>query len=309
MVDYPKNQLEFEKTYGTEESCQDYLWELKLAAGFTCKECGYDEFWRQSRNRLTCKHCRTEASALSGTVFHKSHVPLAVWFRAVWWFTNQKHGVSALGLQRALGIGSYRTSWLILQKLRRAMIRPDREKLSGEVEVDEFYLGGTEGNRKIYLNNKLLVLAAVEKRGEGIGRIRLKHIPSTSWGVIIPGVLEMVEAGSTIDTDGWCGYMRLSKNGYRHNPIEKAKTQAQIREDNALPRVHRVASLFKRWVLGTYQGRVDKKHFHFYLEEFVFRFNRRTSRSRGLLFLRLLENAVKTEGSSYKEIIKPNIHI
>lgn len=203
---------------------------------------------------------------------------------------------------RALGLGSYRTSWLLLQKLRKAMIRPDRTKLGSEVEVDEIYFGGPEDEGVRYRSTKRLILIAAEKNGKGIGRIRMKLIPSTSAEVLITGVKEMVEIGSVIDTDAWRGYLGLSKNGFTHRRIQMATTTKQRREADALPRVHRVSSLFKRWLLGTYQGSAESKYFQNYLDEFVFRFNRRTSGSRGLLFKRLLENAVKTKYCTHSDI-------
>jgi len=308
MAHYPKHQLELEKWFCTEKKCEDYLWELRFPGGYSCKRCGGKDCWKQSRRRLTCADCGLELSVLSGTIFHKSHVSLTIWFRACWWLTNQKQGVSALGLQRALGIGSYRTAWMMLQKLRTAMVRPEREKLNGDLEVDEIYIGGPEVEGKRYRSSKRLILVAVEKNGQGIGRIRMKSIPSTSSHVLLAGIQEMVEPGSRIETDAWRGYFCLPQNGYDHIRTEMAPTRKGKREQDALPRVHRVASLFKRWLMGTYQGRVDPKHLPQYLEEFVFRFNRRTSQSRGLLFFRLLENAVRIKAPTYRTITQRRTH-
>lgn len=229
---------------------------------------------------------------------------MTLWFRAAWWITNQKQGVSALGLQRALGLGSYRTSWLMLQKLRIAMVLQQRERLKGEVEVDEIWLGGTEDPYKKNRGNKQLILTAVEKNGPGIGRIRMKVIHENGSHALLAGIQEIVEPGSSIDTDGWQGYMGITRHGYIHHRIINPSSRKTLRETDSLPRVHRVASLFKRWILGTYQGRVDSKHLPRYLDEFVFRFNRRTSRSRGLLFYRLLENSIRTAPATYSDIIK-----
>ena len=303
-MDYPKNQLEFEKLFATEEMCQAFLWKLRHPDGYLCPNCGHKEYWPQTRSRRTCKSCKYELSILKGTIFSASHLPLSVWFRACWWFTNQKQGVSALGLQKALGIGSYRTSWLVLHKLRRAMISPGRNLLSGEVEVDEIYIGGDDKPGAKYRSSKRLVLIAAEKSGKGIGRIRMTAISSTSSDALLRGVEQMVQAGCRIETDAWRGYLRLSDKGYIHDRTEMATTRPGKREADALPRVHRVASLFKRWVLGTYQGSIDSKHLQQYLDEFVFRFNRRTSGSRGLLFLRLLENAISVKSSTYQDITR-----
>lgn len=308
MLEYPRNQIEFEHWFNSEEKCHEYLWKLRFPLGFICSQCGGDRYWRQSRRRLTCAKCEAEISVLSGTVFQKSHVPLSIWFRACWWFTNQKNGVSALGLQRALGLGSYRTSWVMMQKLRRATISPHRSLLSGELEVDEIYIGGPEIEGEKYRSHKQLILVAVEKKGQGIGRIRMKFIPNTSGHILLAGIQEMIKLGSKIETDGWHGYNCLEKNNYNRLTTQVAQTRKAKREQNILPRVHRVASLFKRWLLGTYQGRFDPKYLPQYLDEFVFRFNRRTSKSRGLLFLRLLENAVQVKAVTYYAITQTENH-
>lgn len=239
---------------------------------------------------MGCKQCGKETSVTTGTIFQDTHLPLRLWFQAVWYAVNQKHGVSALGLQKALGLGSYRTAWSMLHKLRRAMVRPGRERLSGTVEVDETFVGGkTPGMPGRSHGAKVIVLVAVEDKGEeGIGRIRLKIIPDASGKSLIPAIEEMVEPGSHIRTDGWDGFYHLGSHGYDHEVIEKRG----IANEDATPLVHRVASLLKRWLLGTHQGAVGISHLAYYLDEFTFRFNRRTSRSRGKLFLRLMEQAV-----------------
>lgn len=302
-MDYPKNQIEFEKQFASDRQCKEYVSELRFPSGFLCARCGSTSHWKQSRDRLTCSDCLAETTPLSGTLFHKSHIPLTVWFRACWWITNQKQGVSALGLQRALGLGSYRSAWMMMQKLRAAMVRPGRDRLAGELEVDEIYIGGPEVEGKSYRSTKHLILIAVEKRGSSIGRIRMKLIPSTCGWVLLEGVQDLIEPGSHVQTDGWPGYREIAKHGYKHQAIQMPTTRKEKRAADTLPRVHRVASLFKRWMLGTYQGRVDPKHLPAYLDEFVFRFNRRTSGSRGLLFHRLMENAVQLKAPTYQTII------
>ena len=294
--------MELESQFNTEEQCREYLLKLKFPDGFCCKQCGNRKFWKRTRARLTCSECETVVTALSDTVFHKSHVPLTVWFRACWWLTNQKQGVNALSLQRALGLGSYRTSWMMMQKLRSAMVRPQRSQLTGELEVDEIYIGGPEVEGKKYRSSKRLILIAVEKKGSSIGRIRMKLISNTRSPTLLASIQEMAEPGSLIQTDGWVGYVEIANHGYKHEAIPMPTSRKGKREENSLPKVHRVASLFKRWILGTYQGRVDSKHLPKYLDEFVFRFNRRTSGSRGLLFERLLENCVQFKAPTYEII-------
>jgi len=212
----------------------------------------------------------------------------------MWWVTNQKHGISALGLQRLLGLGSYETAWACLQKLRRAMVRPGRDRLVGEVEVDETYVGGVDpGGGRRRLGNKALVAIAAQVDGEGIGRIRLRRIPDASSRSLQAFVKEAIEPGSTVTTDGWEGYEGLKEAGYKHRArviSGSGKTASTL-----LPRVHRVASLLKRWLLGTHQGGVSRDHLDYYLDEFTFRFNRRTSRYRGKLFYRLVDQAVAVD--------------
>jgi transposase-like protein len=233
----------------------------------------------------------------AGTIFHRSHIPLRCWFRAAWWITNQKSGISALGLQRLLGLGSYRTAWLCLHKLRRAMVRPGRELLSGKVEADETILGGLKkGNPSRH--EKAVVMIAAEISGEGTGRIRLQRIPDSTEESIGAFVKGSVAAGSTLVTDGAHAYKNL---GYRH---ERHVLQHHGREapSATLPRVHRVASLLKRWLLGVHQGRVSKKQLDHYLDEFTFRFNRRASDQRGMLFYRLLQQCVAVPPASYRNV-------
>jgi len=224
----------------------------------------------------------------AGTIFQDTRKPLRLWFRAIWHVTSQKHGVSALGLQRVLGLSSYETAWTWMHKLRCAMVRPGRERLAGVVEVDETYYGGEKpGIRGRGALGKTLVVIAVEWNGSRIGRIRLQRVADPKAKSLEPAVQAAVEPGSTVLTDGWAGYSGLVKLGYRHQVVH---ADAEVGE-NLLPHVNRVASLLKRWLLGTHQGAVEHSHLDYYLDEFTFRFNRRTSRSRGKLFYRLVQQA------------------
>jgi len=234
---------------------------------------------------------------------------LQVWFRAIWWVTNQKTGMSAVGLQRALELGSYRTAWMMLHKLRRAMVRPGRECLSGEVEVDDTYVGGVEpGVHGRETLTKAIVVIAAEIKERGMGRIRLQHVPDVSARSLASFVEAAIEPGAIVHTDGWEGYDPLKARGYRHRVRVAPDRAAAAR---LLPRVHRVASLLKRWLLGTHQGRVELKHLQRYLDEYAFRFNRRTSRHRGMLFFRVLEYAVAVAPITYRQVVqerRPEIH-
>lgn len=236
----------------------------------------------------------------SGTVFHLSHLPLRTWFRIAWWVTNQKSGLSALGLQRMMGIGSYETAWVSLQKLRRAMVRHGREHLTGHVEVDETFVGGLRRGEHSK-RSKTLVAVAAEIRGEGIGRIRLQRINDNSTQSLVPFVRGCVAQGSTVVTDGWWPYVSLPKHGYIHKPTV-LDGKGREASKAVLPRVHRVASLMKRWMLGMHQGRIVGDKIEPYLDEFAFRFNRRTSPTRGQLFSRLMEQCVIHGPTTYKQI-------
>jgi transposase-like protein len=305
--EYPENLMEFERRFRTEQACQDYLASLRWPKGFFCPRCKHAHGWVNDRGLRRCGNCRRDVSPTAGTIFHKSHIPLRVWFRAIWWITNQKSGISALGLQRALGLGSYRTAWACLHKLRRAMVRPGREPLNGKIEVDEVAVGGQErGDRgKGWRSGetKALVVVAAEARGDGIGRIRLKQIPDSS-GDSLGGFVKSVAApGSEIITDGWKGYSGLAEMGYAHRPTP-LRGKGRQAANAVLPRVNRIASLLKRWILGIHHGNVSKKHLGYYLDEYTFRFNRRQSVQRGMLFYRLIQQAVAINPVPYTELIK-----
>jgi transposase-like protein len=243
---------------------------------------------------VRCPVCDRRSSPTAGTIFAGTRTPLTLWFAAAWYITNQKSGVSALGLQRALALGSYKTAWAWLHKFRRAMVRPSRDRLSGELEVDESYIGGVApGKRGRGAAKKTPVAIAVEKRGRGMGRIRLARIADTSADSLLPFIEEAVEAGSVVYTDGHNGYKPLSRAGFLHEPTSIWTTGDPGHV--AMPRVHRVSSLLKRWLLGTHQGAVRPQQLDYYLDEFTFRFNRRSSNHRGLLFYRLLEQAVQID--------------
>lgn len=306
MEDYPRTQLELEKRFATDEACREYLFALRWADGFVCPRCQGRQAWPMQGGRWLCAGCRHQASVTAGTIFQASHVPLRVWFRAIWQVTSQKQGASAIGVQRSLGLGSYETAWAMLHKLRRAMVRPGRDRLAGRVEVDETYLGGpTEESYGREGEGKALVVIAAQEDGKGIGRIRLRRAPDASATSLQGFVTESVEPGSTVRTDGWAGYEGLKGKGYRHEVkiLSGRKEGAAVR---LLPRVHRIASLLKRWILGTHHGAVGEHQLDYYLDEFTFRFNRRTSASRGKLFYRLLQQAVQVQPRPYKALVKPN---
>ncbi len=301
---FPKTRLEFEARFTKQEDCLDYLAKLRWPDGFVCPKCGHDRHWSANRERYICTACRHQTSVTAGTIFHKTRKPLALWFRAIWYMTVQKHGSNALGLQRELGLGSYHTAWEWFHKLRQAMIRPDRDLLGGLVEVDETYVGAPEpGKPGRGAADKALVAVAVEDKGkqEGFGRIRLQRIPDASGASLTGFAMANIAPGSLIRTDGWRGYSRLKDHGFDHQALVGGESEEKVGE-GPLPLCHRVISLVKRVLLGAYQGAVHPEQLDRYLEEFTFRFNRRTARHRTLLIFRVLQNAVVHPPFPAKEI-------
>ena len=299
--DYPRTLLELERRFCTEDACIEYLAALRWPVGRVCPRCAGADGWSIRRTRWLCGHCRYEMSVTAGTIFQDSHVPLTIWFRAMWQITSQKNGMSALGLQRVLGLGSYKTAWAMLHKLRRAMVRPGRDRLDGVVEVDEAYWGGEEtGVIGRGAEEKALIIVAAEEDGKGIGRIRLRVIPDASSLSLHGFIQEAIAPGSTVRTDGWRGYFGL--DGYVHNRQVQSR---QEEGEHLLPRVHRVIALLKRWLLGTHQGAIGQEHLDAYLDEFTFRFNRRKSKSRGKLFYRLAQQAVLVGPVPFATLVKP----
>lgn len=303
-IDYPETLQEFDEWFPTEQACLDYLEKLRWSDGFVCPVCNGRKAWRMKTGLFRCSVCKHKVSLVAGTIFQGTRKPLRLWFQAIWYVTSQKFGGSALGLKRVLGLKSYQTAWSWLHKMRRAMVRPGRAPLSGTVEVDETLVGGREqgGKRGRGAGKKAIVLIAIEVHDPiGFGRVRMQRVSDVSGECLIPFVCENVLRGSTVITDGWKGYNLLEQRGYTHKKINISKSGDPAHVH--LPGVHRIASLLKRLLLGTHQGAVRPKHLDYYLDEYTFRFNRRTSRARGLLFYRLLEQAVSIDPVSYRKIV------
>lgn len=290
MEDYPRTQLEFNDRFSTEKACRDYLIQIRWPNGFVCPGCGHRDAWSTKRDQYYCAKCNLQTSPTAGSIFHRTRKPLRLWFQAMWQITSQKYGANALGLQRVLDLGSYHTAWEWLHKLRCAMVRPNRERLSGLVEVDETYVGGVKsGKRGRGAEGKALVLIGVEDKDElGYGRIRLRQMPDASAVSLRKFIEENIESGSTIRTDGWKAYAGVPSWGYKH----LIEVQSAHVGEYSLTLVHQIAGLLKRWLNGTYQGAVRASHLDYYLDEYTFRFNRRTSASRGKLFYRLVQQAM-----------------
>ena len=301
--DFPMSEIEFDRRFSDESACYHYLFKMKWPEGFSCTKCGHRAYWISSKHIFICTRCEHQHSLTAGTMMDSTKKPITYWFKAMWWFTTRKSGVNAVNLQELLGLGSYQTAWLWLHKLRRCTIRQGREKLSGSVEVDEFYIGGQKpGKRGRGANGKTIVAAAAEKRGKKIGRIRLKVIPDCSADTLTPFVDENIQPGSCITSDGWKGYLPLDPERYIHTQTLQNKAADK---ESVLPRVHLVASLVKRLIIGTHQGRFEPKYLQNYLDEYVFRFNRRTSRSIGKKFMRIVQQAVSSPNVTYKQLRAP----
>ncbi len=300
--DYPRTYREFVTMFADNKSCETYLYRLRWDDGFICPKCGSSSKpWKQTHKRLVCSSCRHQTTVIAGTIFDKTRTPLTTWLEVAWHITTAKNGMSAKTIEKTFGL-SYRVAWTMLQRFRVAMVRCQREKLSGIVEVNESQVGGVDvGGKRGRGSKKSLVVIAVEiHEDKHFGRVRMRYIPDASSKTLRGFITDMIESGSTIHTDGWRGYNGLDTIGYHHDVtvLSNSQDQAHI----AMPGVHNVASLLKRWLLGTHQGAFSHYHLQAYLEEFTFRFNRRHSTNRGLLFRRLLEQAIATS-----PIIEKNI--
>ncbi len=292
--DYPQTYREFVRMFPDEKSCTAYLSRLRWDDGFICPRCKKPSIpWEQTYKRLVCPYCRHQTTVTAGTVFDKTRTPLTTWLEIAWHVTTAKNGMSAKTIEQTSGI-SYRVVWTILQRFRIAMVRTEREKLSGRVEVDETLIGGVDkGGRRGRGSEKSVVVIAIELHDpKGFGRIRMRVIPDASSNSLTKSISDVIEPGSTICTDGWTGYNDLETLGYDHEMTIMSTSEGQAHV--SMPGVHRIAALLKRWILGTHQGSFSTDHLQSYLEEFTFRFNRRTSKDRGLVFRRLLEQAIFT---------------
>ncbi len=258
-VDYPGSYADLRAWFPTDGACLDYLDWLRWRDGFCCPLCGATKAWRLADGRWSCGGCARRVSATAGTIFHGTRTPLTVWFAAAWQMISQKHGISALGLKRTLGIGSEQTAWAMLHRYRTAMVRPGRDRLRGTVETDETFLGGPEpGVRGRGALGKTMVEVAVERAGHRLGRCRLQVIEDVAAATLRAFMLAHVEPGSVVVTDGLASYRPACGEDYTHRPLPIGPSGQQAHE--LLPGVHRVASLAKRWLLGTHQGGVKPAH-------------------------------------------------
>ena len=305
-VKYPKDFQEFLEQFKDEKSCHDYLFEMRWTNGFVCPKCKSNvKYWLTAKNRVHCGICGHQASLTAGTIFHGTRKPLLLWFHIMWWVVAQKTGVSASNMMDFMGFGSYKTVWTWLQKLRRAMLRPGRDKLYGIVEVDETYMGGMEiGAEKQDRDaeTKVMVVIATECIGKKIGRVRFQCIKEATPENLIPFIKNNIKQGSTVITDGGAGYKPLRQTDeYKHKIQNRSKSKKESQE--LLPHVYLVDSLVKRWLHGTHQGKVSVKYLPYYLDEFAFRFNKKISTNRGWLFYKLIQQAIEIGPIGKKEIV------
>ena len=292
MNTYPEDAVQLSSMFPDEEACVNYLDMIRWPFGYQCLRCSEKGALKLGRGLYRCQSCKYEGSVIVDTLFQDTRKPLQMWFQAIWYVVSQKNGVSALGIQKALGLGSYHTAWEWLHKLRRAMVRPNRDKLNGVVEINETLIGAEKsGKRGRGAEGKTLVLIATEDTDWGIGRVRLAPIGDASGEALGNAVQQMVATGSTVRTDGWRGYTSLSKLGYTHEPM----SNHNVKEADVVAQTHLVAALLKRWLIGTLHGGFSHKNLPYYLDEFTFRFNRRTSNSRGKLFFRLIQQALEID--------------
>jgi transposase-like protein len=307
LQDLPRDLPTFLERFGTDERCRAYLVRARWPEGFRCGGCGHDQAYSHKQRLIEeCAACGKQHSILAGTIFEQTKTGLARWFLAIYLVTSSKGGISAMELQRQMGFGSYGTAWAWLHKIRRAMVVPGRKPLSDRVEADETLVGGPRpGTPGRGASGKTVVAGAVESRrgkarGRRLGRLRMQAVRDASASSLVSFLGQNVLSPAEVATDGWSGYRGLDAEGYAHEPINLTRSwgDAALR----LPGIHLVFGLAKRWLLGTHHGAVSAKHLQTYLDEYVFRFNRRTAKSIAHRFARLIEQAVLTPPTTYRAI-------
>lgn len=306
--DLPDDLPSFLARFGTDEQCRAYLFQARWPEGFRCSACGHERAWAHKARLIDeCADCGRQHSLLAGTIFEQTKTGLSRWFLAIYLVTSSKGGISAMELKRQMGFGSYQTAWSWLHKIRKAMVRPERPPLAARVEADETYIGGPRpGKPGRGAGGKSKVAGAVETgrgqgRGRRLGRLRLGVVAEASASSLGGFLGCNVARAATVATDGWSGYQGLAAAGYGHEPLNLSASwgDAAMR----LPAIHLVFGLAKRWLLGTHHGAVSAKHLPAYLDEFVFRFNRRTAKSLSHRFARVIEHAVQIQPTTYDALV------
>lgn len=277
---FPESILEFQERFATDEACWQYLFDSRWPEGFGCPRCSGRKCWYlRSRGLVECAACKRQVSVTAGTVLHRTRTSLRQWFWAAYLMTTTHTGISAVSLQRQLGLSRYETAWLMLHKFRKAMVNAERTQLSGEVEVDEFELGGVEPGRRggrQRSSKAVSVIIAVEVRGAGSGRIRMQTINDATAATLGQFVHDNVEPGAIVHTDGWPSYKPLAAAGYDHRPRSQLKAKRDGDTEPVMPRAHRAISNLKAWQHGTHRW-VSPEHTPAYLDEYAFRYNRRAN--------------------------------
>ena len=277
---FPTSLRQFQLEFASEKACQQYLVACRWPDGFVCPRCGYRRAYSMvKQRRWQCAGCRHQVSLTSGTILHNTKTPLTIWFWATYLMTTDKRGVSALLLQRQLGLSRYETAWMMLHKLRRATVNVAREPLRGEVEIDETWVGGSQaglrGSRQLKGRKAALVLVAVEKRGRGSGRVRMAVIPDFKSATLNAFIKQNVAPGSMIYTDGLKTFTGLEEAGFKHIPrTQPLRVDLRKGAKSAVPLADRAIGNLQQWLTGTYHG-VSRPQLQTYLDEFVFRHNRR----------------------------------
>ena len=288
---FPTTLPEFQRVFPDDRACARYLEHLRWPNGFTCVKCGIIgepyRFAKRTSVVLRCRTCHANVSLTGATVMQSSHTPLSVWFWGAYLVTTQTPGQSALQFQRQLGLSRYETAFQMLHKLRASLVRPERDAIGDQypVEVDETLVGGRTTGEGRGVHHKATVVGAIEVRvrapgAQGkkhrrmvyAGRLRLRLVPGRGAKELTKFVRENVAQGAVVRTDGWTGYDDLAKLGYSHEPL--VLDGDPERTDAHLPMIHIAFSNLKAWLLGTHHG-VSHRHLQAYLNEFVFRFNRR----------------------------------
>ena len=303
--EFPRTILEFQSTFGDEQACMDYLFECRWPEGFVCPRCKGRAAWPIVARKLwECSSCHYQVSLTAGTVLHKTHTPLHLWFWAAYLMTTATPGISASQLQRQLGLTRHETAWTMLHKLRRAMVNPERTLLTGEVEVDECQVGGRETGRRGGRSSAAkaaLVAVAVEVRGKGSGRLRMRVIPDASGDTLSAFMADTVAVGTIVHTDGWIGYAPLTRQGYDYRPRSQRAAKKVGDTDPVMPRVHRAISNFKSWLRGTHRS-ISNEHLQVYLDDFTFRYNRRSTPMAA--FQTLLGLSSQQAPTTYRQIVE-----
>jgi len=295
QLDYPKTIIEFQKKFSKEEDCISYLYHSRWTKGFVCPVCKDTEFYYiSSRRAYQCKSNKHQTYLTANTVMHGTRQSLLKWLWSAYLLTTETVGISAKQLQRQLGIKRYETAYNMLQKLRSAMVNPEREKIGSLVEIDDTYVGGTTtGGKRGRGTQKAVVIVAVEKKGKKSGRIRLRHLPDISERHVIRFIKENIKKGSTIITDSYKSYGNIKRYGYKHRTVLSGA------DKKSLPLAHLAISNLKSWIKGIFHG-VSKKHLQTYLNEYVFRFNRRFYPMAG--FRTILGLSSQVDFPTYKEL-------